>query len=52
MKLLYDSKVVKGLQELMNQCVGKDSTTSEPPMVRKLGKHKERTGQEMGRPVL
>ena len=47
MKLLHDSKVVKGLQELINRCTGKDSATGEPHVVRKLGKHKARTEREM-----
>lgn len=47
MKLLHDSKVVKGLQELINWCAGKDNTTSEPCMVKKFYKHKVRTRREM-----
>lgn len=47
MKLLRDSKVVKGLQELINWCTGKDGATGEPRIVIKLGKYKERTGHEM-----
>lgn len=47
MKLLRDSKVVKGLRELINRCVGKENSTNEPRVVRKLGKHKARTGREM-----
>lgn len=47
MKLLRDSKVVKGLQELINQCTEKDGAISEPHIVRKLGKHKARTRSEM-----
>jgi len=42
MKLLRDSKVVKGLEELINRCTGKDGAISEPHVVRKLGKQKER----------
>ena len=42
MKLLRDSKAVKGLQELINRCVG--NTLGEPQMLRKTGKHKARTG--------
>jgi len=45
MKLLRDSKAVKGLQELINRCVG--TAPSEPRVVQKIGKHKTRTGQEM-----
>ena len=47
MKLLHDSKAMKGLQELINWCARKDGTTSELHVVRKLGKHKARTGREM-----
>jgi len=47
MKLLRDIKAVKGLQELINWCTGKDSPTSELHVVRKLGKHKARIGREM-----
>ena len=43
MKLLRDSKAVKGLQELITRCVG----SREPRVVRKLGKHALRTGREM-----
>ena len=45
MKLLRDSKAVKGLQELINRCAG--TTPGEPRVVRKIGKHKTRTGREM-----
>jgi len=45
MKLLRDSKVVKGLQELINKCTR--TAPSEPHVVRKIGKHKTRTGREM-----
>lgn len=47
MKLLRDSKVMKGLQELINRCVGKENGTNKPRLVRKLGKHKARTMHEM-----
>lgn len=43
MKLLHDSKAVKGLQELITRCTG----SGEPCAVRKLGKHALRTGREM-----
>ena len=43
MKLLHDSKAVKGLQELITKCVG----SGELRVVWKLGKHKMRTGREM-----
>ena len=45
MKLLCNSKAVKGLQELINRCVG--TAPGELCIVRKIGKHKTRTGQEM-----
>lgn len=45
MKLLRDSKAVKGLQELINRCAG--NTLGELHVVRKIGKHKTRTRQEM-----
>lgn len=45
MKLPSDSKVVKGLQELINRCVG--TTLGDPCVVQKIGKHKTRMGQEM-----
>lgn len=47
MKLLCDSKAVKGLQELTNRCAGKDAAIGKLCVVRKLGKHKVRTGREM-----
>ena len=47
MKLLHDIRVVKGLQELINKCVGKENYPKGPHMVRKIGKHKVRTGHEM-----
>lgn len=40
MKLLRDSKVVKGLQELINRCSGKENTPGELCVVRKIGKNK------------
>jgi len=43
MKLLRDNRAVKGLQELINRCAG----SSEPRLIRKLGKHASRTRQEM-----
>lgn len=42
MKLLHDSKVVKGLQELINKCTRKENAR----IFRKIGKHKARTGHE------
>ena len=47
MKLLHDSKAVKGSQELINKCVGKENATNKSCIVKKLGKHKARTGHEM-----
>lgn len=45
MMMLHDRKVVKGLQELINRCTR--NTLGELRIVQKIGKHKERTGQEM-----
>jgi len=45
MKLLYDSEFIKGLQELINKCVG--NAPEGLCMVRKIGKHKAGTGHEM-----
>ena len=45
MKLLCDSKAMKGLQELINRCVG--NTLGEPRVVRNIGENKARTGCEM-----
>ena len=45
MKLLCDSKAMKGLQELINRCAR--TTPGEPCVVQKIGKHKTRRGQEM-----
>ena len=45
LKLLRDSKAVKGLQALIHRCVG--TAPGEPRIVRKIGKHKTRTGHEM-----
>ena len=43
MKLLRDTKVVNGLQELITSCEGSD----EPRMVRKLGKRALHSRWEM-----
>ena len=43
MKLLRDSKAVKGLQELITRCTG----SRELRVVRKLGKHALHTSREM-----
>ena len=45
MKLLHDSKAVKGLQELINKCVG--NAPEGLHVFKKIGKHKARTGHEM-----
>jgi len=45
MKLLHDSKAVKGLQELINRCAR--TVQGELPVVQKLEKHAMRTGREM-----
>lgn len=47
MKLLNDSKAVKGLQELINMCTSKENATDRPRVVRNLGNHKARTRREM-----
>ena len=41
---MCDRKVVKGLQELINRCVG--TAPGEPCVIRKIGKHKMRTRRE------
>ena len=45
MKLLQDSKVMEGLQELINRCDG--NTPGESHMVQNIGKLKARIGREM-----
>ena len=45
MKLLFDSKVIKVLQELINRCV--EIAPSEPQVVRNIHKHKTRMGWEI-----
>jgi len=47
MKLLHESKVVKGLKELINKCIGKENSLDGPHIVRKIGKNRPRTGREM-----
>ena len=47
MKLLHDRKAMKGLQELINKCTKKENTTDRPRIVRKISRHKTRTGFEM-----
>ena len=44
MKLLHNSKAVKGLQELINKCTG--TAPGEPHVVQNIGKHKTRIGCE------
>jgi len=46
-KLLHDSKVVKGLQELINKCAGKENALEGHHIVHKIGKHKAQIGCEM-----
>lgn len=45
MNLLRDGKDIKGLQELINKCAG--NAPEGLCVVRKIGKHKARTGCEM-----
>ena len=45
MKLLRDSKDVKGLQELINRCTR--TAPGEPHVMRKRGQHKTQTRREM-----
>ena len=47
MKLLCNSKVVEGLQELINKFSSKEKAPNEHHVVRKIGKHKAQKGQEM-----
>lgn len=47
MKLLHDSKAMKGLQELINKSGGKENSLEGAHMVKKIGKHKEITWHEM-----
>lgn len=47
MKLLWDSKAMKGIQELINKCVGKENAPEGHCVVQKIGKHKARTQCEM-----
>jgi len=47
MKMLHDSKVVKGLQEMISKCTMNENTSNRPCIVRKIGEHKEIIGQEM-----
>jgi len=43
MKLLCESKAIKGLKELITRCTG----SGEPHVVWKIGRHDLHTGQEM-----
>lgn len=45
MKLLRDNKAIKGLQELINRCVG--TMPGELFVVQTIGKNETRMGQEM-----
>lgn len=47
MKLLRDQKAVEGLQELINNCVGKGKTLPEQCAVHRMDKGKKNTGREM-----
>lgn len=47
MKLLCDSEVMEGLQELINKCDGKEGALEGHHTVWKIGKHKTRRGREM-----
>lgn len=47
MKLLPNSRAVKGIQELINKCASKEGAPGRHCGVRKLGKHKTRMGHEM-----
>ena len=40
MKLLYDQKVVKWLQELIHKCIDKEKTPTTQHTIRNIGKHK------------
>jgi len=45
MRLLHDRKAMKGLQELINRCIG--NTLGGLCVIRKIDKHKAWTGYEM-----
>lgn len=47
MKLLRDSKVVKGIQKLINKCAGKENASEGYCVVKNIWKHKIRTRCEM-----
>lgn len=47
MKLLRNIKAMKGLQEFINKCQGKENAPKGPCMVRKISRHKKITGHEV-----
>lgn len=47
MKLLRDRKVVEGLQQLIDNCMGKNKPLSEQPALHKVGKRNKRTGRKV-----
>lgn len=47
MKLLCDRKYMKGMQELINKCTGKENPLEGHYVVRKNGKHKARIRHKM-----
>lgn len=47
LKLLCNGKAVEGMQELINKCASKEKAPDGHRIVRKIGKHKARTGREM-----
>lgn len=47
MKRLRNRKVVKGLEELINKCAGKEGAPEGHRTIRKIGKHKTRIGRKM-----
>lgn len=47
MKLLHDSKAMKGLHELINKCAHKENAPEGLHVAKKIGKRKARIGREM-----
>ncbi len=47
MKLLRDNKLVEGLQELIDNCTGKNNPIPKQCAIHKVGKSKKRIGREM-----
>ena len=47
MNLLRDNKVIEGLQELIDNCVGKGKPLPKQHAMHKVDKGKKRTGREM-----